>query len=270
MDEAVALAGTLRERDGLLLVVTGAGVSHASGIPTFRGTDEGAIWKRDVTEMATLAFFLEDPVESWRWYLSRFDTLRAAKPNPAHRALAALERWRGEEGGEFLLITQNIDTLHEEAGSGRLIKVHGSADRVRCPSGGCRVAAPRGSLPLPDTLLEAFLKSPEQASLPRCPECDSPLRPHVLWFDEFYDEHVDYQWNRVRGAAATAATVVFVGTSFSVGVTDLVAQYAHATGARMISIDPGAATAPYPGIETLRARAEQVLPAACQELGLEI
>jgi NAD-dependent deacetylase len=176
------LAEALADPDGHLLVVTGAGVSLASGIPTFRGTDPGAIWKRDLTELATFAFFQSDPVESWRWYLDRFDLVRDARPNPAHHALAAIDRARGERGEDFLLVTQNIDTLHEAAGSSRLLKVHGSADRVRCSALGCRLGAPRGSVPFGRVDAAAFLARPCLDTLPRCPECEAPLRPHVLWF----------------------------------------------------------------------------------------
>src|SRR5205085_178122 len=116
------------------------------GIPTFRGEDPGAIWKRDVTELGTRRYFEEDPVGSWRWYRSRFASLGGARPNPAHLALAALERWQAEQG-QFLLVTQNIDGLHRAAGSTRLVEVHGRADRVRCSSDGCEHAAPEGSLP---------------------------------------------------------------------------------------------------------------------------
>ncbi len=165
-------------------------MSLASGIPTFRGTDPGAIWKSDLTELATFAFFQSDPVESWRFYLDRFDLVRDARPNPAHRALAAIDRARAERGQDFLLVTQNVDTLHEAAGTTRMIKVHGSADRVRCsaprlPARRAARLAPRsGALDA-----AAFMGDPSLDTLPRCPECEAPLRPHVLWFDEFYGDH---------------------------------------------------------------------------------
>lgn len=249
-----------------LLVVTGAGVSLASGIPTFRGTDPDAVWKHDVTEMATRAFFLAEPVESWRWYLSRFETLLQARPNPAHLAIAELESWQQQRGRRFLLITQNVDTLHEQAGSERMVKVHGSSDRVRCPSPGCRLGAPLGSLPRPDDLLRDFLASPSLDTLPRCPECEAFLRPHVLWFDELYNEHADYQWEQVQQAALSCDVVLFVGTSFSVGVTDLIVQYASARSARVLSIDPGASAPPYSSVKVLSEAAEDLLPATVGRL----
>ena len=101
MDEAVDnLAEALGKlEDGLLLVVTGAGVSRASGIATFRGTEPDAVWKQSDVSLATFDYFRRDPVGQWQWYLKRFEALRAARPNAAHRALAALERWQLRRAG---------------------------------------------------------------------------------------------------------------------------------------------------------------------------
>jgi NAD-dependent deacetylase len=254
------LLDDLRELDGYLLVVTGAGISLASGIPTFRGTDPGAVWKNDVLEMATDHYFRRHPVESWRWYCTRFDRVVQAEPNAAHHALVELERWHGDRGGEFLLVTQNTDTLHRKAGAERLVEVHGRSDRVRCSSYGCRLGAPRGSLPRPTEALDRFLASPCDELLPRCPECEGILRPHVLWFDEYYQDHDDYHWQRVNEAAERADLVLFVGTSFSVGVTELVLQSSAYRRKPIYSIDPGAHDAPYPFVRLLREPAEVVLP----------
>ncbi|HUP23637.1 MAG TPA: Sir2 family NAD-dependent protein deacetylase [Thermoanaerobaculia bacterium] len=250
----------LRDLDGFLLVVTGAGISLASGIPTFRGTDPGAVWKNDILEMATDHYFQRHPVESWRWYCTRFDRVVQALPNPAHHALAELERCHGDRGGEFLLVTQNTDTLHRKAGAQRLVEVHGRSDRVRCSSYGCRLGAPRGSLPRPGESLERFLASPCDELLPRCPECEGILRPHVLWFDEYYQDHDDYQWHRVNEAAERADLVLFVGTSFSVGVTELVLQGCGYRRVPIYAIDPGAHEAPYSFVRLLREPAEVLLP----------
>jgi len=255
---------------GLLVVVTGAGVSHASGVPTFRGTDPGAIWKKDVTELGTRRFFESDPAGSWSWYTSRFDMVLDKRPNPAHRALAALERWHVARSGRFLLVTQNVDPLHERAGSERLVKVHGSADRVRCTRQGCAHGAPRGSLARAEIDMSAFAAEPIVGNLPRCPECGDLLRQHVLWFDEFYDEHEDYQWGRVLLAAQTLNCLLFVGTSLSVGVTELFLQAAIEMDRPVLAIDPGAAPPPHPRITMLRAPSEDLLPATCARLGVEV
>jgi NAD-dependent deacetylase len=253
----------------LVLVTTGAGISLASGIPTFRGTDPDAVWKRDLMELATARFFHEDPVGSWRWYLQRFGGLLEKRPNPAHRALVALERWQLARGGEFLVVSQNVDTLHEQAGSRNLIKVHGRADRVRCSRVGCRNGAPRGTLPRAGCGEEAFQRDPRQATLPRCSACGSVLRQHVLLFDECYDEHEDYEWDRVIAAAAGAALHLFVGTSFSVGVTDLVLNAALVQRRPTFLVDPGLQP-PAPDVVMIRDPAEEALPAVCAALGVAL
>jgi NAD-dependent deacetylase len=255
-----------RHASGTVLVVTGAGISLASGIPTFRGQDAGAIWKKDVTELGTFRYFAEDPVGSWRWYLSRFEKTVGAKPNPAHQALVALERFCERRGGRPLLVTQNIDGLHRQAGSRQLVEVHGRADRVRCPGHGCAHGAPAGSLSRADFDLDRFRAEPSVATLPRCPSCQTILRQHVLWFDEYYDSHQDYQWPRVLDAAATCDAVLFVGTSFSVGVTDLVLGAARERGRPVWSVDP-AVSAPPAGVVSVRARAEELLPAVARLVG---
>lgn len=253
---------------GTFVVVTGAGISLASGIPTFRGQDKDAVWKRDITELGTFRFFREDPAGSWHWYLTRFDKVLGAEPNPAHRALVRLEHWHQGRGGRYLLITQNVDTLHEDAGSEAMVKVHGSADRIRCSRDGCKHGAPTGSLPRNQFDLAPFLESRELDDLPTCPACGEILRQHVLWFDEYYQSHHDYQWNKVQEAATRMQLVLFVGTSFAVGVTDMFMRQALATGTPVFSIDPSGATAPYPGIQILRAKAEELLPELCDDLGL--
>ena len=244
---------------GLMVIVTGAGVSHASGIPTFRGSDPDAVWAHDVTELGTFAYFARDPVGSWRWYLKRFEHLEGAEPNDAHRACVALESWQLARGGDFLLITQNIDTLHRRAGSTRLVEVHGRADRVRCPEDGCPLGAPRGSLPRDQLELAAFTANPGPETLPRCPKCSSPLRQHVLWFDEYYTSHDDYAFDHVVEASARARLLLFVGTSFSVGVTDLLLRAGNARRIPMFSIDPSG-VAPTRGMVAIPEPAEAVLP----------
>lgn len=268
-DPASHLADLLRPlADGLLLVVTGAGVSLASGIPTFRGTDPGAIWKRDVTELGTFDFFRRDPAGSWEWYMQRFDMVLGARPNPAHDAIAALERWQLDRGGDFLLVTQNIDTLHEQAGSERMIKVHGSADRVRCSRDGCRLGAPAGSLSRSAIDFAPFLAAPGPDTVPRCPDCGAHLRQHVLWFDEVYTSHADYQWERVLRALDRVKVALCVGTSFAVGFTEAVLQAAFWNGSRVVAVDPGEPPLSVrSGFAHLRAPAEELLPAVCARLG---
>jgi len=270
MEPVERLVGALRDvGNGYLLVVTGAGVSHGSGLATFRGTDAGAVWNNSDISLATYDYFSRDPAGHWRWYLDRFEALHSAAPNPAHVALAALERWHEERGGRFLLVTQNIDTLHEGAGSRNLIKVHGTSDRVRCPATGCPNAAPRGSLPFAAEAFETFRQEGAAEALPTCPDCGSVLRSHVLLFDEYYTEHVDYRFPEVQLAAVEADLAVFVGTSFAVGVTDLLLRSFAARGIPTFSVDPGETPPPaWTGVEQLAAPAEELLPLAARDLGI--
>jgi NAD-dependent deacetylase len=250
---------------GFLLVVTGAGVSAPSGLATFRGPEPEAVWREDDVTIATRAHLESDPVGHWRWYLERFSRVLEAAPNPAHRALADLESWQVARGGGFLLVTQNIDTLHEAAGSRRLVKVHGSADRLRCTRPGCPLAAPAGSLPRGEVDLAAFAAAPSRRTLPACPRCGALLRAHALFFDERYDDHRDYRFERVRRAALIADRVVTVGTSHAVGVTDLVLRAARCSGTPVVAVDPFAASTPG-GVTHLAVPAEELLPATSRLL----
>ncbi|TNF72923.1 MAG: hypothetical protein EP299_09020 [Acidobacteria bacterium] len=271
MDEAAGnLAGALNGlEEGLLLVVTGAGVSSASGVATFRGSEPDAVWKQSDMSLATFDYFLRDPVGQWQWYLQRFEALKAARPNAAHQALVSLEKWQRERAGRFRLVTQNIDTLHEEAGSEEMIKVHGTCDRFRCSRAGCSLGSPTGSLPRDEVDLSAFVSEPTRETLPSCPVCESPLRAHVLFFDEYYTEHQDYRFAEVEEMAMAADLILFVGTSFAVGVTDLFLQCGSRRSIPMYSVDPAASRFPqWARLIALQAPAEELLPAVCRQLGI--
>lgn len=271
---ADALRRVARER-GHLVVITGAGVSLASGVPTFRGDDPDAVWKNDILEKGTYRFFRDDPVESWLWSMRLFAAIRDAEPNAGHRALDAIGRRHRERGGDFTLVTQNIDGLHRRAAPDEtedfLVEVHGRVDRVRCASTlGCPWGAPSGSMARDDVDFARFLDDPQLAHLPRCPVCHDLVRQHVLWFDEYYNDHADYQWERVQAAAESADTVLFVGTSFSVGVTELFLHQALFGKKRAFSVDPSGQV-PYPGaIGPVPERSEVALPAVCAALGLDV
>jgi NAD-dependent deacetylase len=260
------LIDAINAERGLVVALTGAGISLASGIPTFRGSDPGAIWARDITELATLRYFLSDPVGSWRWYRQRFLGVLAARPNPAHRALAILERWQGSRRGDFLLVTQNIDTLHEQAGSTRLVKVHGSADRCRCSDPSCRLGA-LDSLGLDTVDFSDFDRDPRAPAIPKCPSCGAMVRPHVLWFDEYYTSHADYQWHVVDAAAERIRLLLCVGTSLAVGVTSFLQSAAARSGAPLFLIEPGdRPREAHPSGIHIRAKAEELLPEVCRAL----
>jgi NAD-dependent deacetylase len=265
-DASKRLVAAIEAERGLIVVLSGAGISLASGIPTFRGSDPGAIWARDITELATLRYFVSDPVGSWRWYRERFLRVLAARPNPAHRALATLERWQAMRRGGFLLVTQNIDTLHERAGSTRVVKVHGSADRCRCADPACRLGA-IDSIALGDVDFDEFDREPRIEAIPSCPACGASVRPHVLWFDEYYTSHADYQWHFVEAAARRLRLLVCVGTSLAVGVTSFLQSAAAGADAPVFLVDPGERPRDaHRSIIHVRAKAEELLPEVCTAL----
>jgi len=221
-----------------IIVITGAGISVASGITPFRRA-ANAIWETSITEMGTYSYFRAHPVESWRWYLDRFAKTTSAAPNAGHRALVDLAAWAEGEGRTLTLITQNVDGLHIAAGS-KTIEVHGSAQRVRCASRArtCPNAEPGGTLPLSDFDLAPLMASGDAQDLPRCPACGDLIRPHVLWFDESYSQHQSYRYDEAEAAQKRGDLFLFVGTSFAVGITASALYHAEERGAPVWAIDP--------------------------------
>src|SRR4051812_42147740 len=163
MDDLARCAGIVAAAERIA-VLTGAGVSAESGIPTFRGL--GGLWNgRDPMSLATPQAFAADPALVWEFYNWRRELVAEARPNPAHLALAEL----GRLVPELTLITQNVDRLHQRAGSRGVLELHGNLFEVRCT--GCGISSDRsGTPPLP--------------ALPRCDECGHLLRPGVVWFGE--------------------------------------------------------------------------------------
>jgi NAD-dependent deacetylase len=254
------LTAELRRDHTFAVFVTGAGISTASGIPTFRGPEPDAVWTRDIMEMATLSFFRSNPAEQWLWYLKRFAGVRSARENPAHIAISSIERALIEPGRRFQLITQNIDGLHARAGTQNLIEVHGAARYVRCSRDGCRNGAPTGMLPFDDDAFAAFRNDPRTQTLPRCSLCNSILRPHVLWFDEYYSDHTSYGFEQVQHVLGLATCVVFVGTSFSVGITEMALQAVRRAALPAWVIDPHMKASPIPRLHLIQHPSEVVLP----------
>ncbi len=238
VDEKLAriLDGVQRQK-GRVVVLSGAGISAESGIPTFRGV-EGywVVGSRNYVpqEMATLWMFQQNPEESWRSYLYRFGACRDAEPNAGHRAIVELERSLGDR---FTLITQNIDGLHRRAGSSqeRTYCIHGDAAWVRCARD-CGV----GRLPLPDFPTRRSKDTPfgaEDRKKLTCPGCGGWLRPHVLWFDEYYDEE-NYRMDSALRAAGAAQLLLVVGTSGATNLPMQIGRIAYERCIAMIDVDP--------------------------------
>jgi NAD-dependent protein deacetylase/lipoamidase len=198
-----------------LVVLTGAGISQESGPDTFR--DPGGIWSRyRVEDVATPEGFARDPAKVHEFYNMRRRNLLAGhvRPSPAHMALAELEKsWPGD----FLLVTQNIDDLHERAGSTRLVHMHGEMRKMRC------------------ALCDAVAANDEDLSLKRvCPSCAraGSLRPHVVWFGE-----MPLEMDRILAALRSCGLFVLIGTSGNVYPASGFVAEAASSGARTIELN---------------------------------
>ena len=220
-----------------LCVLTGAGVSAESGVPTFRGP--GGLWKRrDPMSLATPEAFAENPGEVWEWYQMRRERIRGCVPNAGHLALAAVER----EKPDFLLITQNVDGLHRTAGSRRLVEIHGNIWIVRCT--GCGEEREDrdvfGTLP------------------PRCGSCGGILRPGVVWFGEMLPPAAS---DAAMEMLSRCEVLIVAGTSALVAPASGYAAMSKRRGARVIEVNPD--ETPISGLcdATFRGRSAEVLPA---------
>ncbi|GAB4372887.1 MAG: NAD-dependent deacylase [Acidobacteriota bacterium] len=219
--------------------LTGAGVSAESGVPTFRGP--GGLWEgRRPEELASPVAFAADPELVWRFYDWRRTRLAGARPNAAHRALARLEQLVPS----FELVTQNVDGLHAEAGSRRVVELHGNIWRVRCPRG-CVDEIDR-TAPLPPPLP------------PRCPRCRGPLRPGVVWFGEALPPGA---FEAARRAAESAEVFLVVGTSGVVEPAASLARLAAGRGALVVEINPDVTALTDVAAISLRAGAGEALSA---------
>lgn len=201
IQEKIAVTRALLEGATSVAVLTGAGISAASGIPTFRGAQD-ALWARYRPEdLATPEAFSRDPQLVWRWYDWRRGLIAASEPNPAHLALARLA-----ERKPVTLITQNVDGYHQLAGSRGVLEFHGSIWKLRCTA--CAFAREDRQHPLAD--------------LPRCPECGAVLRPGVVWFGEMIDTEVI---EKAATAVSTCPLMLVIGTAGAVhpaaGLVDL-------------------------------------------------
>jgi len=193
-------------------VLTGAGISAESGVPTFREAQSGLWAQYDPQELATPEAFLRDPALVWRWYRWRRELVAGAKPNPGHLALARLARLVPR----LTLVTQNVDGLHQRAGSENVIEFHGNLFVSRCFAEGCEVDCDDGDVPT-------------------CPACGGPARPGVVWFGEAIPEEA---LNASFAAAADCDVFLSIGTSSLVYPAAGLASVAAESGATVIEINP--------------------------------
>ena len=196
-----------------ITVLTGAGISADSGVPTFRGVD--GLWRNVRPEdLATPEAFEHDPRLVWEWYNWRREVLATKQPNEAHHALVRLEK----RAQAFHLITQNVDGLHQSAGSRQISELHGDIWKVRCTT--CLAVVDNREVPL--------------ALLPHCRMCGGLLRPHIVWFGEALDAQVLAASFR---AVESCDVMVIVGTSGLVYPAAMLMPEAKANGAFVIEVN---------------------------------
>ncbi len=240
-DPELAVRKALAEAESVA-VLTGAGISAESGVPTFRGA--GGLWRNYSPEqLATPAAFERDPVLVWQWYDWRRGLIHAARPNSGHVALVELERRLTQDGRRpeaFSLITQNVDGLHDRAGSRRILKLHGDIWLMRCV--GCGREEINEQVPL--------------AELPPQCSCGALLRPGVVWFGEALPTRI---WEEAEQAARRADLFMVVGTSGVVYPAAGLAETARRSGADVVLINPEATALSYVATWALRGPSGEIL-----------
>jgi NAD-dependent deacetylase len=217
-----------------IVFVTGAGISQESGIPTFRGKD--GLWRKyDPMTLATVDAFYQNPKLVWEWYEERRQNILKANPNPGHIAIAEFEKYKN-----VTVLTQNIDGLHQRAGSTNVYELHGSIITIKCTV--CNFK---------DTTTFSFL------SLPPLCKCGNMLRPDVVWFGEALPQNI---WNTAMEKSSSCDAMIVVGTSLAVSPANLLPVYAKENGALMIEVNPDQTPMSTTMDLSLRSSAAKTLP----------
>jgi len=229
-----------------VFVLTGAGVSAESGLPTFRGAD--GLWRgHRVEDVATPEAFRDHPDLVWQFYSERRRRHASVVPNNAHRALAELEKALDDR---FFLCTQNVDSLHEQAGSQRIIHMHGRLMQTRCSRETCH------SAPFDDE--RQYLT---RAEIPTCPKCGALLRPHICWFGE-----VPFGMDRIFEQLRICSVLLTIGSSGVVEPAASFVRMARMNKARAIYIGPEAPANSKFFDEVVEGKAGEVLPGLVKEI----
>jgi NAD-dependent deacetylase len=229
-----------------LFVLTGAGVSAESGLPTFRGAN--GLWRGyRVEDVATPEAFATDPALVWQFYSERRQRHQSVRPNPAHFALAELERVLGDR---LFLCTQNVDSLHEQGGSLRVVHMHGRIMQSRCSSRRC------DSRPFDDT--NTYRTRDE---IPHCRACGAMIRPHICWFGE-----VPFEMDLILHQLSEATALLTVGTSGVVEPAASFVRMARRNRARTIYVGPEEPSNSLFFDEVVLGKAGEVLPELAQAI----
>ena len=213
-DKEIDTLTEMLARADRVVVLTGAGISAESGVPTFRGAD--GLWKQYRAEtLATPEAFERDPALVWQWYDWRRGLIAPVEPNPGHRVLA---EWQ-DLFKEFAVITQNVDGLHGKAGSRNVVELHGNIWKVRCTR---------------DNTVREILDTPLPRIPPICPECGALLRPHIVWFGEALDSQI---LDRAYKLSSACQVMFVIGTSAVVHPAASLPFTAARAGAKVVEIN---------------------------------
>lgn len=213
LDDEIKRVREVLEQADSVVALTGAGVSAESGVPTFRG--EEGLWKNfRAEELATPEAFERNPELVWEWYAWRRELIAKVECNPAHHALAAMER----QQRNFTLVTQNVDGLHRRAGSTRVLEIHGNIWMVRCTRCGKVTENLEVPLPLP----------------PLCKDCGALLRPHIVWFGEMLPRDI---LEEAIGRLQHCKVMLAIGTSSVVQPAASFVLHAKQSGAFTVEIN---------------------------------
>ncbi len=225
-----------------VVTLTGAGISAASGVPTFRGKD--GLWNKfNPRELANVEAFLRNPDLVWEWYSWRRNLIRNVQPNPGHYALVELEKLLPD----FWVVTQNVDNLHQTAGTQKIIELHGNILRNRC-------------IDCNEYVTDEYLMEYERKAgktVPRCPHCRGLIRPDVVWFGEFLPPEAI---EKAQQLAYRAEVYFSVGTSATVEPAASLPLMARNNGAYVVEINPEETPLTDAADESVRAGADEALP----------
>ena len=231
-----------------MTVFSGAGISAESGVPTFRDVETGLWAQVDPYEISSSEGWQAHPDRVWAWYLWRHHMMAAVEPNDAHRAVAA---W--QDYADVHVVTQNVDDLHERAGSTQVYHVHGSLFEFHCDR--CGTAYPDQVPDMPAPV--------ESVDPPRCGVCGGLIRPNVVWFGEPLP---DTEWQKSVDAVSNADVVVVVGTSSIVYPAAGLPELALARGIPVIEVNPERTPLSDAATSTVRETAADALPTLLQRL----
>ena len=239
LEDQIREAARLLATASHAIALTGAGISTPSGIPDFRGPK--GLWRRIPPRVFSIDYFRENPEESWRVFLELYESMRRVEPNPSHYALAELER----HGVIKAIITQNIDSLHQAAGSKNVVELHGSLKYAVCLDCGYK------------TPLEEAVRTAKQSGVPRCPRCGGVLKPDVVFFGETLPLKAIDEAFRL---ASVSDLVLVAGSSLAVTPANQIPLIAKQHGAKIIIVNLGETLQDHIADVKIEAPVEKALP----------